>query len=68
VCIARPVQQFQFDWRGMEQGLSEAIGGLNANSRALIIQGLFKDGEIAKFIDADVTRINKAEAACPKTV
>ena len=68
VCIARSVQQFQFDWRGMEQGLSQAIGGFNANSRALIIQGLIKYGEIAKFLDPDITRINKAEAACPKTV
>ena len=52
----------------MEQGLSQAIGGFNANSRALIIQGLIKYGEIAKFLDPDITRINKAEAACPKTV
>jgi hypothetical protein len=68
VCIARPVQQFQFDWRGMEQGLSQAIAGFNANSRALIIAGLVKYNEIARFFKPDVDRINKALAACPKTV
>ena len=68
VCIARPVQQFKFDWEGMEQGVSQAIGGFNVNSRALIIQGLVKFSSIAQFLNPDVTRINKAEAACPKTV
>ncbi len=68
VCIARSVQQFQFDWRGMEQGLSQAIGGFTANNRALIIQGLVKYGEIAKFMSPDLSRIDKAETACPKTV
>ena len=68
VCIARSVQQFQFDWRGMEQGVSTAISGYNANSRALIISGLAKYGEIAKFLNPDVERINKALTACPKTV
>ncbi len=68
VCIARSVQQFKFDWEGMEQGVSQAIGGFSANSRALIIQGLVKFSSIAKFLDPDITRINKAEAACPKTV
>jgi hypothetical protein len=68
VCIARSVQQFQFDWRGMEQGLSQAIGGFNTNSRSLIIQGFVKYSEIAKFLNPDVARINKAEAACSKTV
>jgi len=68
VCIARSVQQFQFDWRGMEQGLSQALGGFNTNSRALIIQGFVKYSEIARFLNPDVARINKAEAACSKTV
>ncbi len=68
VCIARPVQQFQFDWRGMEQGVSQAIGGFNANSRALIISGLVKYFEIAKYFKPDVDRINKALANCSKTV
>ena len=68
VCIARSVQQFQYDWRGMEQGVSMAISGYNANSRSLIIAGLVKYGEIAKYLQPDVNRINKALAACPKTV
>jgi hypothetical protein len=68
VCIARSVQQFQFDWRGMEQGISQAIAGFDAKSRSLIISGLVKYVEIAKFMKPDVDRINKAEAACPKTV
>ena len=68
VCIARSVQQFKFDWEGMEQGVSQAIGGFNANSRALIIQGLVKFSSIARFLKPDITRIDKAEAACPKTV
>jgi hypothetical protein len=68
VCIARSVQQFQFDWRGMEQGISQAIAGFNANSRSLIISGLVKYVEIAKYMNPDVQRINKAEATCPKTV
>jgi len=68
VCIARPVQQFKFDWEGMEQGVSQAIGGFNANSRALTIQGLVKFSSIAQFLNPDITRIDKAEAACPKTV
>jgi hypothetical protein len=68
VCIARAVQQFQFDWRGMEQGLSQAIGGFNTNSRALIIEGFVKYSEIAKFLNPDVARINKAGAACSKVV
>ena len=68
VCIARPVQQFQFDWRGLEQGVSTAISGYNANSRALIISGLVKYGEIAKYLQPDVDRINKALATCSKTV
>jgi hypothetical protein len=52
----------------MEQGLSQAIGGFNTNSRSLIIQGFVKYSEIAKFLNPDVARINKAEAACSKTV
>jgi hypothetical protein len=68
VCIARPVQQFQFDWRGMEQGVSQAIAGFTANSRALIISGLVKYGEIAKYLQPDVDRISKALTTCPKTV
>ena len=68
VCIARPVQQFQFDWRGMEQGVSQAIGGFTAKSRSLIIAGLVKYFEIAQYLKPDIDRINKALAACPKTV
>ena len=68
VCIARSVQQFQFDWRGMEQGVSQAIAGFSANSRSLIVAGLVKYGEIAQYLKPDVDRINKALAACPKTV
>jgi hypothetical protein len=68
VCIARSVQQFQFDWRGMEQGISQAIAGFDAKSRSLIIAGLVKYVEIAKFMKPDVDRIDKAKAACPKTV
>jgi hypothetical protein len=68
VCIARPVQQFQFDWRGMEQGLSQAIGGYNANSRSLIVSGLAKFGSTAQYLNADIKRIDTAHASCPRTV
>jgi hypothetical protein len=68
VCIGRAMQQFQYDWRGMEQGVSQAIGGYAAGSRALIIQGLYKFASIAQYLKPDITRINKAVAACPKTV
>ena len=68
VCIARPVQQFQYDWQGMEQGISQAIGGFNAGSRTLIISGLVTYTEIAKYLKPDVDRINKARATCSKTV
>lgn len=68
VCIGRPVQQFQFDLRGMEQGVSQAIAGFNANSRSLIVSGLIKYNEIVKYVKPDVDRINKALASCSKTV
>ena len=68
VCIGRPVQQFKDDWTGMEQGVALAVSGYNANSRALIIQGLQKFASIAKFLKPDIDRINKAEQACSKTI
>jgi hypothetical protein len=52
----------------MEQGVSQAISGYDANSRSLIILGLQKFAAIANYIKPDVDRINKAEATCPKTV
>jgi hypothetical protein len=68
VCIGRAVQQFKFDWTGMEQGVAQAIGGYKANSRALIIQGLQKFASIAQYLKPDISRIDKAEATCSKTV
>ncbi len=68
VCIGPAVQQFKNDWIGMEQGVSQAISGYDANSRSLIILGLQKFAAIANYIKPDVDRINKAEATCPKTV
>jgi len=68
VCIGRAVQQFKDDWTGMEQGVALAVSGYDANSRALIIQGLQKFAAIAKFVKPDVDRINKAELSCSKTV
>jgi len=68
VCIGRPVQQFKDDWTGMEQGVALAVSGYNANSRALIIQGLQKFASIAKFLKPDIDRINKAGQACSKTI
>ena len=68
VCIGRAVQQLKDDWTGMEQGVALAVSGYDANSRALIIQGLQKFAAIAKFVKPDVDRINKAELSCSKTV
>ena len=68
VCIGRAVQQFKDDWTGMEQGVALAVSGYDANSRALIIEGLQKFAAIAKFVKPDVDRINKAELSCSKTV
>ncbi len=68
VCIGRPVQQFKDDWTGMEQGVSQAIGGFNASNRTLIIEGLQKFAAIAKYLQPDVDRINKAQQTCAKTV
>jgi len=67
-CIGRAFQQFKDDWIGMEQGVSLAISGYNANSRALIIQGLQKFAAIAQFVKPDVDRIDKAHQTCSKTV
>lgn len=68
VCIGRQVQQFKDDWNGMEQGVSAAIGGFDANNRTLILQGLQKFAAIAQYLKPDITRINQAEQTCAKTV
>jgi hypothetical protein len=52
----------------MEQGVSEAIGGFNANSRSLILAGLYRYAAVAQFLKPDVERIDKARASCPTTV
>lgn len=67
-CIGRQVQQFKDDWSGMEQGISMAIGGFDANNRTLILQGLQKFAAIAQYVKPDVNRINQAEQTCSKTV
>jgi hypothetical protein len=67
-CIGRQVQQFKDDWQGMEQGVSMAIGGYDANSRALIVQGLQRFASIAQYMKADVDRIGKAQQTCSRTV
>ena len=67
-CIAREVNQFKYDWEGMEQGISLAISGYNDNSYDLYLQGLVKAGGIAKFLQPDMDRITAAEQSCAKTV
>ncbi len=67
-CIAREVNQFKYDWEGMEQGISLSISGYNDNSYDLYLQGLVKAGGIAKFLQPDMDRITAAEQTCAKTV
>jgi hypothetical protein len=66
-CIAREVNQFKYDWQGMEQGVSLAISGYNNNSYDLYLQGMVKFAEIAQYIKPDMDRITTAEKTCPKT-
>ncbi len=66
-CIAREVNQFKYDWEGMEQGISQAISGYNDNSYDLYLQGLVKAGGIAKFLQPDMDRITAAEKTCGQT-
>ena len=68
VCIGRQVQQFKDDWNGMEQGISQAIGGFDAGNRTLILEGLQKFAALAQYLKPDVDRINTAMKACSKTV
>lgn len=67
-CIAIQVNQFRFDWMGMEQGLSLAISGYNNNSYDLYLQGLVKFGGLAQYLKPDMDRISTAENTCAKTV
>lgn len=67
-CIARQVNQFKYDWQGMEQGVSMAISGYNNNSYDLYLQGLVKFAGLAQYLQPDVDRINAAEKTCAKTV
>ena len=67
-CIAQQVNQFKFDWQGMEQGVSLAISGYNNNSYDLYLQGLVKFAGLAQYLQADVNRINTAENSCAKTI
>jgi hypothetical protein len=66
-CIAREVNQFKYDWQGMEQGVSLAISGYNNNSYELYLQGMVKFAEIAQYIKPDMDRITTAEKTCPRT-
>jgi hypothetical protein len=66
-CIAREVNQFKYDWQGMEQGVSLAISGYNDNSYDLYLQGMVKFAEIAQYIKPDMDRISAAEKGCPTT-
>ena len=66
-CIAREVNQFKYDWQGMEQGVSLAISGYNNNSYDLYLQGMVKFAEIAQYIKPDMDRITTAEKTCPQT-
>ncbi|HUE66919.1 MAG TPA: hypothetical protein VMP38_01965 [Candidatus Acidoferrum sp.] len=66
-CIARGVNQFKYDWQGMEQGVSLAISGYNDNSYDLYLQGMVKFAEIAQYIKPDMDRITTAKATCPQT-
>jgi hypothetical protein len=66
-CIAREVNQFKYDWQGMEQGVSLAISGYNNNSYDLYLQGMVKFAEIAQYIKPDMDRITTAEKSCPQS-
>ena len=66
-CIAREVNQFKYDWMGMEQGVGLAISGYNDNSYDLYLQGMVKFAEIAQYIKPDMDRITAAEKTCPQT-
>ena len=65
-CIGPQVDQFKSDWTGMEQGVSLAIQGYQANSRDLTIQGMQKFASIAQFMQTDIKRITTAEQTCKK--
>ena len=65
-CIGPAVAQFKYDWNGMEQGVSQAIQGYQANSRDMIISGLQKFASIAQFLKPDVDRIDAAQKTCQK--
>ena len=67
-CIAREVNQFKYDWMGMEQGVGLAISGYNDNSYDLYLQGMVKFAELAQYIKPDMDRITSAENTCAKTV
>jgi len=66
-CIAREVNQFKYDWQGMEQGVGLAISGYNDNSYDLYLQGMVKFAEIAQYIKPDMDRITTAEKTCSQT-
>jgi hypothetical protein len=67
-CIGPAVAQFKADWEGMEQGVSQAIGGFDQSNRTLILEGLQKFAALAQYMKPDVNRINTAQQTCPKTV
>ena len=67
-CIAAQVNQFKFDWQGMEQGISLAISGYNNNSYDLYLQGIVKFAGLAQYLHPDFDRIDAAEKTCSKTV
>ena len=66
ICIAREVNQFKYDWQGMEQGLGLAISGYSNNSYDLYLQGIVKFAEIAQYLKPDMDRITAAENTCSK--
>jgi hypothetical protein len=68
ICIGRQVQQFKDDWRGMEQGVSEAIQGFDQSNRTLTLTGLQQFAAIGQYLKPDVDRISKAEQGCSKTL
>jgi hypothetical protein len=67
VCIAREVNQFKYDWQGMEQGIGLSISGYNDNSYDLYLQGFVRAGGIAQYLQPDMDRITAAEKTCSQT-
>jgi hypothetical protein len=65
-CVARQVNQLEYDWQAMEQGVGLAISGYNDNSYDLYLQGMVKFAELSQYIKPDMDRITGAEAGCSK--